>query len=194
MRAYERTIADRKRSLFADLPRGEILEIGPGVGANFPYLPDGCTWRGCEPNKFMHAELDSVARRYPKIEAIIASDRAEELSAADESVEAVISTLVLCSVTSPETVLSEVLRVLKPGGRFYFLEHVAAESATWKRRMQSLAYYPWRFFADGCRTNRSTGALIRGAGFSAVELEAFEVASPPMPPFLTPHIIGWTTK
>lgn len=194
MRGYERTIAERKKTLFAELPTAEILEIGPGVGANFSFLPAGCTWRGCEPNTFMHAELEAVAEKHPEIEVKITSHAAESLPMENESVDAVISTLVLCSVVSPETALAEIIRVLKPGGKFFFIEHVAAEPGGWRRRLQSLAYYPWRLIADGCCTNRPTEDFIRDAGFSSVELEAFHVPSPPMPPFLTPHIMGWATK
>lgn len=194
MRGYERFIEPQKKELFSGLPTGRILEIGPGVGANFSYLPAGCEWWGFEPNTFMHKELETTAAEYREIDFHLHCDSAEALPVETNSVDAVIGTLVLCSVREPQTCLSEVLRVLKPGGRYFFIEHVAAPKPSWRRRLQSLAFYPWRFLADGCCTNRDLARAIQNAGFESIEIEHFSVPSPPMPPFLTPHISGWAQK
>src|SRR5438309_509810 len=93
---YESMVADRKRALFADL-RGDVLEIGPGTGPNLAYYPKDCRWIGVEPNPFMHRYLREAAeRQHLRIE--IRALMAERLPAEDESIDAVVSTLVLCSV------------------------------------------------------------------------------------------------
>jgi SAM-dependent methyltransferase len=80
---------------------------------------------------------------------------AEELPFADESFETVVSTLVLCTVTDPRRAVAEVARVLQPGGRLLFMEHVRAESG-WRRTLQRRSVGAWAAFADGCRCDRST--------------------------------------
>ena len=80
--------------------------------------------------------------------------------------------------TSPEQTLAEIRRVLRPGGTFLFLEHVAAPRGSWKRRVQGLLTPCWRYFADGCHLNRELGAEIDAAGFASVEKEAFDARLP----------------
>jgi hypothetical protein len=85
-----------------------------------------------------------------------------------------------------------VRRVLKPGGRFFFIEHVAAEPGTFLRRMQDLLLGPWRYVFEGCHTNRETGTLLEEAGFSRVEIDRF--TSEKMPLVVVPQIVGVATK
>ena len=101
-----------------------------------------------------------------------------------------ISTLVLCSVPDPATVLEEIQRVLKPGGRFVFLEHVAAPRSSPLRRRQRMLRPLWQFCADGCTVDREIDALIRGAGFADVTIEAFDAPPEASPAFVSPHVSG----
>jgi ubiquinone/menaquinone biosynthesis C-methylase UbiE len=134
---YERFASKYKQQLFRDLT-GNILEIAPGTGANLRYLnPAKVSWIGVEPNPFMQTYLHEEANRLG-VQIEIRMPTGEALPVADESVDAVISTLVLCCVNSQERALQEVLRVLKPGGRLLFIEHVAAPRGSWLRRMQNL--------------------------------------------------------
>jgi ubiquinone/menaquinone biosynthesis C-methylase UbiE len=128
MATYEEYIAERKQALFASVS-GSVMEIGPGTGANLAYMPEGCRWIGIEPNQYMHEQLRSKASEH-RIEADFAVASAEGIAVDDASVDCVISTLVMCSVSSQSQVLAEVKRVLKPNGRFYFIEHVAAPRKT----------------------------------------------------------------
>ena len=82
--------------------------------------------------------------------------------------------------------LREIRRVLKPGGRFVFIEHVAAPEASWLRRVQRWLRGPWGVVADGCRPDRETEAAIRRAGFSRVEVERFRLRAG----LVAPHIAG----
>src|SRR5258708_33678544 len=101
--------------------------------------------------------------------------RAEGLDAADNSFDAVVGTLVMCSVRDPQRTLKEILRVLKPGGRYVFIEHVAAPRQSRTRRFQALVKPIWKLVSDGCEVDRETWATIQGAGFSRVQLDHFHV-------------------
>ncbi len=185
---YEQTVGDYKRWLFSDIT-GMILEIGAGTGANFAYYPRGVRWLGIEPNVFMHDNLLKMAEKHG-IQGEIRVGVAERLQADDNSVDAVVSTLVLCSVADQDAVLREILRVLKPGGRLAFVEHVAAEPHTRLRTFQALIKPVWKFAADGCNTDRDTAGAVQRAGFSSVEIKAFRA---PLP-VVSPHIAGKAIK
>ncbi|MDX2162728.1 MAG: methyltransferase domain-containing protein [bacterium] len=185
---YEQAVSDHKRRLFADL-QGTIVEIGAGTGANFPYYPPGIDWIGIEPNVFMHDALLKAAEKYA-IRGEMRVGVAERIDLPNSSVDAVVSTLVLCSVDHQHAALREILRVLKPGGGFLFVEHVAAPAGTGLRRAQTLIKPLWKIAADGCRPDRDTVSAIRAAGFSSVEVSAFRA---PLA-IVSPHIAGKAIK
>jgi SAM-dependent methyltransferase len=160
-----------KARLFDGLPP-VVVEIGAGTGANFRYLRPGTTVIAAEPNRHMHAWLTARARRYG-IQLDLRAACAEALPLPDASVDAVMSSLVLCTVDDPQAAVHEVLRVLRPGGRFVCIEHVAAPPGTAIGRLQRAVYRPWRWCFEGCHTHRQTGALLERAGFSSVTLEHF---------------------
>jgi len=187
---YEKAIAPRKQALFADL-QGDVLEIGPGTGVNLPYYPPGIHWIGIEPNPFMHDYLRKEAEKRG-LSIDLRRGTAEQLEVADNSVDGVVSTLVLCSVPNLDNTLQEILRVLKLGGRFLFIEHVAAPDGTWLRRVQQGVRPVWKVLADGCHPDRETGTTLEKAGFERVQYERF---SGPIPvPIVKPHIIGMAFK
>lgn len=179
-----------KNDLFADLS-GDIVEIGPGAGINFRHYPSGVHVRCVEPNPFMHPYLRNTASQ-ANVGISIEEGHAEELAIPDNSVDAVVSTLVLCSVANPAVAIAEILRVLKPGGKFLFVEHVAAPRKTWVRASQDFIAPLWRHVGDGCNPNRETAPLIQAAGFSQVELSERSIKTPLV--IVAPHIIGSATK
>jgi SAM-dependent methyltransferase len=182
-------LGDYKSQLFADL-RGTVLEIGSGAGANLHYFPaTGIKWIGVDPNPFMEQHLVREAKRLG-LEIEMRPGTAEEVPAADGSVDFVISTLVLCSVIDQKRALEEVLRVLRPGGKLLFIEHVAAKRGTWLRRIQSLVKPFWRRMGDGCHPDRETRAALEQAGFADLEVEEFAA---PLP-IVSPHIAGTAVK
>jgi SAM-dependent methyltransferase len=187
---YERQVAARKRALLSPL-RGDIVEIGPGAGANLAHFPAGVRWIGYEPNPYMHAYLRQEAERCG-MAVELRGDLAEQLDLPDASVDAVVSTLVLCSVEDLDATLRQVLRVLRPGGRFVFIEHVAAPRGTRLRRWQDRIAPLWRALGDGCCPNREIWAAIENAGFADVRIEHFHVAVPL--PLEALHISGVATK
>src|ERR1051326_4972629 len=126
---YEGFAAEYKRKLLSEL-KGTVVEIGPGTGANLKYLDrERVRWIGIEPNTFMDAYLHDEAQRLG-IGIEIRTGTADPLPLENNSADAVISTLVLCCVPSQQQTLREVLRVLRPGGKLVFIEHVAAEPGT----------------------------------------------------------------
>lgn len=183
-RGYEKHVAERKRALFAPLA-GTVAEIGPGTGPNFAYLPAGVRWIGIEPNVHMHPYLERAARERGMAIEIRADDGAA-LPFADASLDGVITTLVLCSVADVRAVLAEIRRVLRPGGRYVFVEHVAAPEGTWLRRIQRWSNPISRWIGDGCEADRETWRWIESAGFAKVTLEHARV---PLD-IASPHIFG----
>jgi len=185
---YERMVAERKRALFAGIG-GNVLEIGPGTGPNLVYYPSGIHWLGVEPNPYMYPHLRTAAAR-AGLQVDLRPGMAERLPAEDNSMDAVVSTLVLCSVRDPEGVLQEVRRVLKPGGRFLFLEHAAAPPGTRLRKVQAFIRPLWKIIGDGCHPDRDTGPAIAHAGFAQVHYENFRL---PLGPVAT-QIAGVAVK
>jgi SAM-dependent methyltransferase len=183
-RRYDAMVADEKRALLSPL-EGTVLEIGPGGGNNLPFLRNGVRWIGVEPNPFFHDRLRARGSRLG-IDVDVRAGAAEALPAADRSVDAVVASLVLCSVRDPEATLREVRRVLRPGGRFVFVEHVAAPRGTGLRLVQRALRPLWGALADGCHPDRETGRLIEAAGFASVDLREFRLPVP----IMGPHIAG----
>ena len=122
---YNRRLGGRKKELFELMTKhleeleGDVLEIGAGTGANFAYYPRGCSVIALDPNPYMNYYLRHSKEYYPHVtlkEYIVGS--AEDMrKIEDQSVSAVVSTLVLCSVESVEQSLKEIVRVLKPVSR-----------------------------------------------------------------------------
>jgi SAM-dependent methyltransferase len=163
-----RRLGARKKALFADLPP-VVVELGAGAGASMRYLTSGTRLVAIEPNAHAHDALRRKAARYG-IDLEIRSERAESTGLATESVDAVICTLVLCTVHDEAAALAEVRRILRPGGRFVFIEHVAADPGP-LRALQRLLRRPWRYVFDGCCLERDTAAAIAASGFTDVHIE-----------------------
>ncbi len=190
-------LADWRRDLVADL-EGEVLEIGAGTGHNLPWYPS--TVRRLvltEPDPYMRAKLeakveakaDAAAGRTDGPAVIEVLDRsADDLGVADASVDAVVGTLVLCTVPDPVAALAEVRRVLRPGGRFVYLEHIAATDTPRTLRWQAHLEPLWRRVAGNCHLTRTTERAVVDAGF-AVETE-WRAAMPAAPAILRPTVRG----
>jgi ubiquinone/menaquinone biosynthesis C-methylase UbiE len=186
---YERFASNYKQQMLADLT-GTVLEIGPGTGANLHYLrPGRVRWIGIEPNPFMQSYLRQEANKVG-MPIDIRVGTADVLPIADSSMDAVISALVLCCVNNQRRSLQEVLRVLKPGGKLVFIEHVAAPQGSWLRRIQNLLTPVWKRLGDGCHPNRETWIEIERAGFKNVTYE--RVCAPFF--LVSPQIVGVAIK
>jgi SAM-dependent methyltransferase len=144
-----RGMAAHRRELLAGVS-GRVLEVGAGTGLNLPFYGPGADVVLTEPDPAMRAR---AARRG----ATVVDARAEALPFADGTFDAVVCTLVLCTVDDPAAAVAEFRRILAPGGRLLFIEHVRAQDARRQDRWAPL----WRAFAMGCRCNQPTLDLLR---------------------------------
>ena len=182
----DRQLRPPKRRVFAAHPPA-VVELGSGVGANLRYLPAGATLVAVEPNPPMHRPLRAAAARHG-VRLDLRGRPAESTGLADASADAVISSLVLCTVTDPVAVLAEVRRILRPGGSFRFVEHVAAQPGTGTRWLQRALRRPWGWLFEGCSCERDLAGLLRSAGFARVEIEPHRLRTPFVP--FNPQIAG----
>lgn len=165
---------------------GRTIDIGSGTGANLELYPAEVDLAMAEPDPHMARQLRRrVAESGRAVELVEAG--AEDLPFEDASFDTAVFTLVLCTVPDPRAALEEVARVLKPGGRMLFLEHVRAESpglARWQDRLEK----PWRFVGDGCHCNRDTVATIETSPLRLEQVERGRL--PKSPPITRPLARG----
>jgi ubiquinone/menaquinone biosynthesis C-methylase UbiE len=167
MAGVERADLGARRAKLLRGARGRVLELGAGTGVNLDhYGPDVTELVLLEPAEPMARRLE--ARGLPPHASVVRAG-AEALPFDDASFDTVVATLVLCTVPDLDRALDEIRRVLRPGGRLLFLEHVRADDpglARWQRRLNPIQ----RRFACGCHLDRPTPEAI-GARFEVVELE-----------------------
>jgi len=106
------------------------------------------------------------------------------------SVDEVVRTLVLCCVHDPQLSLKEVIRMLKPGGRFLFIEHVAAQQGAWLRFLEGGLKPIWCQMGDGCHPDRETWLALEAAGFDRVTYDRFVAPSL----IVSPRIVATAAK
>lgn len=152
--------------------RGRVLEIGAGAGATFTHY-GGETGRviSVEPSAGMNRRARRKAGAARVQVRLVAGD-AERLPFRDSAFDTVVAVLVLCSIPDPDRALAEAARVLAPGGRFLFLEHVRAPDPAverWQRRIQPL----WGRVACGCHLARDTESRLLDAGFAIEDVDRF---------------------
>ncbi len=178
-RFYDRFLADLesrvltyKRSELVGGLQGKILEIGAGTGANFPHYPAGTSVLAIEPSAAMLAYAKKKLQEHhisANIELLQAgvgdTTVAERLPPG--SLDAIVCTLVLCTVPNPEAAIRNFHSWLKPDGRLYVLEHIqAADQPT--QFIHNLANPLWKHLADGCHLNRTTDQALRAQGFEPI--------------------------
>ena len=184
----EAGLAEMRRNMIAGAS-GDVLEIGGGTGANLGYYGDGVgSVTVTEPEPPMLKRLQRKAREQSS-QATVLRAPAEDLPFEDASFDTVVSTLVLCGVDDQPRAVRELRRVLRPGGRLIFIEHVRSDDPR-KAKMQD-RMNPLNRFMVCCDCNRPTLDTIRSAGFEVTELEQTEL--PKAPPFVRPLIVGTAT-
>ena len=173
---------------------GEVLEIGAGNGANFARYPAAVTRVvATEPDPYMLQRAEKTAAGLGRnIEVRLVP--AEQLPFDDGSFDAVVSVLVLCSVADQRQALSEIKRVLKPGGQLRFIEHIRFDGAL-GGAYQDLLAPVWRRLGAGCNPNRRTADAIEDAGFEIADIHRFKLA-PPIPPLSVtrPAVFGTAVR
>lgn len=198
---YNKQMAGQKRKLFSNLPEFQgpsgklsLLEVGCGTGTNFKFYPPGCRVTCVDPNpNFEKFLIKSIAEnRHLQFERFVVAAGENMRPVADGSMDVVVCTLVLCSVQNQEQVLREACRVLRPGGAFYFMEHVAAEHSTWNHFWQQVLDPVWYLLFDGCTLTRESWKALERAGFSQLKLQ--HLTAPLSWPLVRPHILGYAVK
>jgi ubiquinone/menaquinone biosynthesis C-methylase UbiE len=189
---YDRLIGKTEKACFAAyrarlLPtlKGDVIEIGGGTGANLSYYGDEVTLTVTEPSKPMVSRLQGHAEAVRPGTKVLRAP-AEDLPFEDDSFDTAVSTLVLCSVDDQPRALREIRRVLRPGGRFVFMEHVRSEEPK-LARLQDRVNWLNKLVAH-CDCNRPTLDSIRAAGFSVEEVEHGTLEK--APPFVRPLVVG----
>ncbi|XP_077184779.1 thiol S-methyltransferase TMT1A [Paroedura picta] len=198
---YNQKMLRHKQDLFRNMmdfadPSGKlsVLELGTGTGTNFQFFPPNCRITCTDPNPHFKERLAKSMAKNKHLEyGNFITTPGEDLSQIpDASVDVVVCTLVLCSVKNVEAVLREICRVLKPGGAFYFLEHVAAERSSWSFFWQQVYRPTWALVFDGCSLTRAIWADIEKASFSEIKLKHIHAPFPWTP--IQAHIVGYAVK
>ncbi|WP_186762677.1 class I SAM-dependent methyltransferase [Lentzea tibetensis] len=171
----------RTRQWVADRAKGTVLEIGAGTGMNLPRFHDVDEVVAAEPDPaYRKRLLRRVGEATVPVRVIDAP--AERLSLPDDSVDTIVSTLVLCSVDDPARAVAEMARVLRPGGEVLLFEHLRTGELK-----QTVCVPVWRFLVGGCRLNRPTIETVRAGGFAVEEIDSLVPPGTPkvMGPFVT---------
>ncbi|XP_026161799.1 methyltransferase-like protein 7A [Mastacembelus armatus] len=199
-KGYMRKMSNTKKELFRSLPEfrqpgGQItlLELGCGTGTNFEFYPAGCKVICTDPNPHFQKYLKKSMGENDHLayEQFVVASGEDMGQVQDESVDVVVCTLVLCSVNSVQQTLRETHRILRPGGAFFFMEHVAADASTWAHFFQHVLQPAWYYFGDGCQLTRETWKHLEAAGFSELKLRHIEA---PLFALIKPHVVGYAVK
>jgi SAM-dependent methyltransferase len=184
----EREVGPLRDELLAGLA-GRVVEVGAGNGASFGHYPATVhELVAVEPEPYLRRRAIERAGSAP-VRTRVVDGVAEALPLEDGSADAVVASIVLCSVPDPARALAELRRVVKPGCELRFLEHGHAPGAR-KARMQRSLDRPrlWPRLAGGCHCGRDTLAAIGTAGFRIAEIRSFDLG----PAWLhtNPYVIG----
>jgi ubiquinone/menaquinone biosynthesis C-methylase UbiE len=179
-------LEERRAALIADA-RGATLELGAGTGLNLRHYPDAVTELVLtEPDRYMARRLRSRAAEAGRPVEVVEAP-AEQLPLEDARFDTAVATLVLCTVAEPARALGEIARVLKPGGRLLFIEHVRGDApglVRWQDRLER----PWGWIAGGCHPNRDTVGSLEASALRVESVERGEMLK--APPLVKPLVAG----
>lgn len=173
----KRSVEELREKILAEVA-GKTLEIGFGTGLNLPHYPPGIrSISALEPNDGMNG-LALGRMRASQVAVKLLSHDGEDIPVADGSFDSVVSTWTLCSVGDPAEVMREVARVLKPGGRFFFLEHGLALNPRlrkWQARLTPIN----KIIAAGCHLDRDIKSIVESEGLKLVKHERLNLYDAP---------------
>jgi ubiquinone/menaquinone biosynthesis C-methylase UbiE len=179
---------DIRGELLAGL-RGRVIEIGSGSGPNFRLYPETVSELvAVEPEDYLRGKAAEAASRAP-VSVRVVEALADRLPFEDDSFDAVVAAQVLCSVPSQAAALTELRRVLRPGGELRFYEHVIARQPRYAR-FQRLAGRVTPHVAGGCHPDRDTGRAIEQAGFTIERCRRFVFRTSLLDLPVAPRILG----
>jgi ubiquinone/menaquinone biosynthesis C-methylase UbiE len=169
---------------------GTVLEAGAGNGLNFSHYPDSVTSvLAVEPEPHLRGIAEQAAAS-ASVPVKVVDGTAEQLPAADGSADAVVATLMLCSVADMGVALAEMRRVLRPGGQLVFMEHVRADSRAYGRVQQLADATVWPACFGGCHAHRDPVAAIKAAGFTVTSMTKYRLPESRIPWPTAPHARG----
>jgi ubiquinone/menaquinone biosynthesis C-methylase UbiE len=195
-RVYERLTASAqeeeaplRQELLSELS-GRVLEVGAGNGHNFEHCPSSVTHvLAVEQEKYLRQRaIERAAQAAVDIEVV--DGVAEKLPADSDSLDAEVACFVLCSVSNQPAALSELRRVIRPGGELRFLEHMIANGTGMSRAQRFADRTFWPLVAGGCHAARDTKTAIEGAGFEIERCRRFPFRTSPVEVLVTQHIVG----
>ncbi|WP_030176960.1 class I SAM-dependent methyltransferase [Spirillospora albida] len=191
-RLMEPGLGAHRRALLDGLS-GRVIEVGAGNGLNFPHYPEPVTEViAVEPEPHLRALAETCAAAVP-VPIKVVDGVADALPADDASCDAAVACLVLCTVPDQGRALAEIRRVLRPGGRLRFLEHVQAASPGRRRAQKALDATVWPLFGGGCHCGRDTRTAIERAGFGIDRIDHLTSADTRIPFPASPQILGTAT-
>jgi ubiquinone/menaquinone biosynthesis C-methylase UbiE len=182
-------MAEHRRELLSGLS-GRVIEVGAGNGLNFAWYPAEVSQVvAVEPEPYLRGLARANAERAP-VPVEVVEGIAERLPAEDQAFDAAVASLMLCSLRDPAVALAEMMRVLRPGGRLYFLEHVRADTPGLRLTQRVLDATVWPRLNGGCHMTRDTAAEIENAGFAIERIRRLRWPETRVPLPAAPHILG----
>lgn len=200
------SLAPFKSKLFSNLTVKDvkILEIGIGQGANLPFYPNGTQLYSVEPNPYFELYFKENASEFPgiRVEKFVRGTAEDMSMIEDESIDVVVSTHVLCSVSDVEKSLSEIFRILVPGGKFYYIEHICyGSSFPVKKFIQKMSEPLWQLFSDGCKLTRDPTTImdnlhliVPSSKYKLLIDEQNFILVPGVYSVMKPHVMGIRSK
>jgi ubiquinone/menaquinone biosynthesis C-methylase UbiE len=171
-------VNEGRKSILSKITEEEILEIGFGTGINIKFYPENVKKIiGVDANGGMLKQAQKKIGN-GRFEIELINQSGESLPFSNNSINAVVSTYTLCSIKEIISALEEIYRVLKPGGKYYFLEHGLADNPKtqkWQHRLNPVQ----NIWADGCNLNRDIKSIIKNAGFKILDLKNYYMERDP---------------
>ena len=174
MHDFEKKLFKKRKNLLSNL-EGNILGVGEGTGVNFKFYPKETTVYSVEPSKAMleKAKLKANDKGNITFYNYGINDQALDNELEEKSMDAIVCTLVLCTIPDPVLALDNFKRWLKPTGKLIIMEHIHAAKPL-NKTLQNIINPAWKVVGDGCHLNRNTDALIKEAGFLPLNEEYFK--------------------
>lgn len=172
--SFEEKISPDRENFLKDL-KGKIIDVGSGTGANFKYFNAEAEVLAVEPAlEMLNKSKEKIQGKNIKLIHLGINDEALENYFEPKSIDAIVCTLVLCTIPNPELAISNLKKWLKPDGKLIIIEHICSEKSI-NLKFQNLVNPVWKKFAEGCNLNRNTEKLLAESGFKSENATTFHL-------------------